>query len=240
DGFGGVPDDIADTRTGERCMTPEQPDKNPDHDGPRDDGTSHPGQDSGSPPPGSLNEQIQHVPVSARVPPGVSRGVFSTGVIVFDGPNEFVLDFVLRLGAPHVVASRVVMPHQVLAQFLAALRENITLYEGRFGKPAAMPVPKNPEGQKTTIADLYEQLKLPDEMLSGVYANAVMIGHTPSEFWFDFIANFYPRSCVSARVFLSAQQVPGLAETLNTSFQQHLRKRTGPPESPEPPPPPAG
>ncbi|HEY5315259.1 MAG TPA: DUF3467 domain-containing protein [Pirellulales bacterium] len=222
-------------------MTHEQPDKNPDHEGPQDDGTRHPGREPGSSPPGSLNEQIQHVPVSARVPAGISRGVFSTGVIVFEGPNEFVLDFVLRLGAPHVVASRVVMPHQVLAQFLAALRENLNMFEGRFGKPAPMPVPPPPEGPKTTIADLYEQLKLPDEMLSGVYANAVMIGHTPSEFWFDFISNFYPRSCVSARVFLSAQQVPGLVETLNTSFQSHLRKRAAPPAPPEaqPPAPPA-
>ncbi|HEX4149088.1 MAG TPA: DUF3467 domain-containing protein [Pirellulales bacterium] len=227
-------------------MTPDEP-ATPPHG--RDPGDESKASGPGSGPPGgrSLNEQIQHVPVSARVPAGVARGVFSTGAVVFEGPNEFVLDFVLRLGAPHSVAARVVMPHQVLLQFLGALRENVKMFDDRFGKPAALPPPPPGEPQKTTIADLYEQLKLPDEMLSGVYANAVMIGHTASEFWFDFISNFYPRSCVSARVFLSAQQVPVLLETLNTSHQAHLRKlsassgtpdqQSGPSQPQQPPPP---
>lgn len=174
-----------------------------------------------------INEQIQHSPVSARIPPAVGRGVFSTGAIVFEGPSEFVIDFVLRLGAPHTITSRVVLSHQVFAQFLHALRENLKMYEERFGKPPSLPVPKPAEVQNTTIADLYEQLKLPDEQMSGVYANAVMIGHTPSEFWFDFITNFFPRSAVSSRVFLTAQQIPGLVDTLNTSFQAHQRKQAG-------------
>lgn len=217
-------------------MTHEPTDKGPGNPDPGDAGRSSEGRhgEGGPPASGALNEQIQHTPISARVPPNVARGVLSTGVIVFEGPNEFVLDFVLRLGAPHSVAARVVMPHQVLAQYLVALRENLGMFEGRFGKPAALPVPPPGEAGKTTIADLYEQLKLPDEMLSGVYSNAVMIGHTASEFWFDFISNFYPRSCVSARVFLSAQQVPGLLETLNTSYQSHLRKRAKPGGEPPP------
>jgi hypothetical protein len=222
-------------------MTQEPPDKNP-ADGPGGEAPKDHGPEGG-PPARSFNEQIQHVPVSARVPTAVSRGVFSTGAVVFEGPNEFVLDFVLRLGAPHSIAARVVMPHQVLVQFMGALRENLKMFEDRFGKPAALPVPVAPPGEpppKTTVADLYEQLKLPDEMLSGTYSNAVMIGHTASEFWFDFITNFYPRSCVSARVFLSAQQVPGLLETLNTSHQAHLRKLSAQqPPPPQPPLPPA-
>ena len=107
----------------------------------------------------------------------------------------------------------------------------------RFGKPPGLPQPKAAEVQNTTIADLYEQLKLPDELMSGVYANAVMIGHTPSEFWFDFITNFFPKSAVSSRVFLTSQQIPGLVDTLNTSYQSFMRKHGGggqtPPPSPE-------
>jgi hypothetical protein len=178
-------------------------------------------------PKGPINEQIQHSPVSARIPPAVGRGNFSTGAIVFEGPNEFVIDFVIRLGAPHTIASRIVLSHQVFAQFLQALRDNLKMYEDRFGKPPGLPQPKAGEVQNTTIADLYEQLKLPDELLSGVYANAVMIGHTPSEFWFDFITNFFPKSAVSSRVFLTAQQIPGLVDTLNTSLQSHQRKHGG-------------
>src|SRR5258708_3753661 len=101
------------------------------------------GSESGSEAPkGPINEQIQHSPVSARIPPSVGRGSFSTGAIVFEGPNEFVLDFVVRLGAPHTITSRVVLSHQVFAQFLQALRENLKMYEDRFGKPPALPQPK--------------------------------------------------------------------------------------------------
>jgi hypothetical protein len=213
------------------------------------------------PPPGTINQQIQHSPVSARIPPHIGRGVFSTGAIVFDGQNEFVLDFVARLGAPHTVVARVVLPHLVFGQFILALRENLGMYEGRFGKPPALPTPQQMQGQpgqggqpgqpggqqpqgsqaqtidnQTTITDLYEQLKLPDELMSGVYANAVMIGHTPSEFWFDFITNFYPRSAVSARVILTAQQIPSILDTMTVSYQ---RKQTAP-GSPLPPLPPPG
>jgi hypothetical protein len=176
-----------------------------------------------------INEQIQHSPVSARIPPSVGRGVFSTGAIVFEGPSEFVIDFVLRLGQPHAITSRVVLSHNVFAQFLNALRDNLKMYEDRFGKPPALPQPKPSEvvQNTTTIADLYDQLKIPDEQMSGVYANAVMIGHTPSEFWFDFITNFFPKSAVSSRVILTSQQIPGLVETMTTSFQQFQRKMEG-------------
>lgn len=189
----------------------------------------------------AINQQIQHQPISARIPPNVGRGVFSTGAIVFEGPNEFLIDFVVRLGQPHTVASRVVLSHAVFAQFLNALRENLKMYQDRFGTPPKLPTPpKPPEGeaqqqQQSPITDLYDQLKLPDEMLSGVYANGVMIGHTPSEFWFDFITNFYPRSAVSARVFLTAQQIPGLLDALTTSYQAHQRKFGGGGQPPAPP-----
>lgn len=184
------------------------------------------------PPQGAINEQIQHAPVSARIPPHVGRGVMSTGAIVFEGPNEFVLDFVLRLGAPHTFVARIVLPHAVFAQFIVALRTNLQAYKDKFGPPPSLPVPP-PVENRPTIAELYDQLKLPDELLSGVYANAVMIGHTPAEFWFDFITNFYPRSAVSSRVFLTAQQVPGLLDTLTTAHHTHQRKQSGqrPPQS---------
>ena len=41
-------------------------------------------------------------------------------------------------------------------------------------------------------------------MLSGRYANAVLIRHSATEFCFDFITNFYPQSAVSARVYIAA------------------------------------
>jgi hypothetical protein len=76
-----------------------------------------------------------------------------------------------------------------------------------------------------SIEEIYDQLKLADELLSGVYANAVMIVHTATDFCFDFITTFYPRSAVSCRVFLSAPQIPGLLSSLTTSLQQYQKKQ---------------
>ena len=81
----------------------------------------------------------------------------------------------------------------------------------------------------TSITELYDSLKFPDEMLAGVYANAVMIGHTPSEFSFDFITTFFPRSVVACRIFMSAGAAPVLLNSLTHAYDQHLRKRQQPP-----------
>lgn len=87
--------------------------------------------------------------------------------------------------------------------------------------------------RQATVQDIYDDLKIRDEILSGAYANAVMIGHGPHEFSFDFITNFYPHSAVSARVFLAAGQIPRLFDSLKGTWEQ-LRVRIQPP----PPPPP--
>ncbi|HEV3006898.1 MAG TPA: DUF3467 domain-containing protein, partial [Pirellulales bacterium] len=193
--------------------------------------------------PGPINEAVQHSSVSARIPANVARGTLSTGAIVFDSLHEFVIDFLLRLGSPHSVAARIVLPPPVFLQLIAALRENLKKYKDQFGPPPALPVPppQPPAGDgRGKIADMYDQLKLPDEMLSGVYSNAVMIGHSPSEFWFDFITTFFPRSAVSSRVFLAAQHVPSLLDTLNIAYQSHQRKQAEaqrPPQGAPPAPP---
>lgn len=81
------------------------------------------------------------------------------------------------------------------------------------GQPAPRPAP-----QPAPIADIYENLKLPDEMLGGVYANMASISHTASEFCFDFIAQFFPRSAVTARVYMAAPRVPELLGSLKRSI----------------------
>lgn len=96
--------------------------------------------------------------------------------------------------------------------------------------------------RQATAQEVYDDLKIKDELLSGAYANAVMIGHGAHEFSFDFITNFYPNSAVSARVFLAAGQVPRLYDSLKGTWDQmraRLQKRgpgDGPPlgEGPQP------
>ena len=195
-------------------------------------GQPHPGD------PGSFTQEIQHSQVSARVPEKVSRGVFSTGAMVFQGPHEFVIDFVLRMAHPHQIVARVVLPPTIMPSVIGALRENLQNYQTKFGPPPPLPAPP-PAQPPPPIEEIYSQLKLPDDLLSGLYANAVMIAHTSAEFYFDFITNFYPRSAVSCRVYLSAPQIPGLLNTLARSFQQYQQKLAAgqPPRPPEQGPP---
>jgi len=172
----------------------------------------------------------------------VGRGVFATAAVVLHGPNEYTLDFIQSIVHPSRVAARIVLPPKVAVQFTAALGEAIGKYAQSFGGPPREPsrpaAPKpdqagepgqsaGPAGgagaggarQEPPIADIYEQLKLPDEMLGGVYANVVSITHTGSEFCFDFIAQFFPRSAVTARVYMAASRVP--------DFHASLKRSTG-------------
>ncbi|MEO8270086.1 MAG: DUF3467 domain-containing protein [Aureliella sp.] len=90
--------------------------------------------------------------------------------------------------------------------------------------------------RQASVQDIYDDLKIRDEFLSGAYANAVMIGHGPHEFSFDFITNFYPHSAVSARVFLAAGQIPRLFESLKGTWEQLRSRMQPPPDNPFPSP----
>jgi len=301
-----------------------------------------------------MDEHIRHRQVSAQVPEHIGRGVFSTGVVVTQGPYEFVVDFLQNLTRPHQVAARVIVTPAVLGQWVNVLRDNLGKYERRFGKlpplpggpqtlsgqpeqaaqqgqagsgqqaesdgerdpagqakaapteaaeqaqgeaarpdappqpaqdadaaaesaPANQPAgedntplddklpnetpqaerPQEPQSpaehagvagetgaaapspaegqpqphpatqvpqQRPSIQEVYDDLKLPDTVISGSYANAVMVGHSVGEFYFDFITNFFPRSAVSCRVFLSARQIPRLLDALTVSFQRYQQR----------------
>ncbi len=196
--------------------------------------------DAGSQPPqgpDSFTQSFQHSQVSARVPEKVGRGIFSTGVLVLQGAHEFVLDFVQGMVQPRQVVARVVLAPSMIPSLLGALRENLNLYQNQFGPPPSIRPPAQP-APPPSIEEIYAQFKLPDDQLSGIYANAAMIVHTQSEFCLDFITNFYPRSAVSCRVYLTAPQVPVFLNSLNQSFQQYQQKVAGhlgrPPEPPAP------
>ena len=166
--------------------------------------------------------QQQHV--AARVPESISRGGFSNGVIVMSGASEFVLDFLQNLGHPPQVASRVVLPHTAMPQVIRALQQNVALYRQKFGAIPELPRAEH-SGRQQTPQEIYDELKLPDELLMGVYANGVMVGHTATEFRFDFLVNLFPRPVVSARLFLAVPQVSRMLASLGRNFQQ-FQERT--------------
>ena len=187
------------------------------------------------------SQEVQQSNVGALVPESVARGTFSTGAVVLNGQHEFILDFLLRMTKPHQVAARIIVPPPVVPRMIQALTENISNYTKRFGEPqlpeAAKPKPGQQQQQQFSAQDLYEQLKFTgDTDMCGTYANAVMIGHTATEFSFDFITTFFPKSTVSGRVFLSAPNVPRLLDSLKHSWGQYQKKI----EQQRNPPPPTG
>jgi len=185
------------------------------------DPNANPG--SGGADSGLIAGQVRHRQLSARVPEGVSRGVLCTGAIVLVGGNEFIIDFLLRMARPHQIVARVVLPHAVMPQLIATVKANLDKYRARFGEPPALPKP-DPAARKPTIQEVYDELKMPDNLLAGAYANGVMVSHSPSEFCFDFIANFFPHSAVSARVYASVPQVPRLLEAFQNTFNEYQRR----------------
>jgi hypothetical protein len=184
-------------------------------------------------------ETFSHAPVGARVPERVGRGAFCTGQVILDGPKEFVVDFLQGLTRPFQVVARVVLAPSTAAELAEALRRNVEMYTQKFGPPPAVPGPANP--RRPTLAEVYENFRVPDDMLSGSYANSVLVGHSPTEFFMDFVTGFYPTSAVSARVFMAAPQVPRFITALSASLDQHAKRFGGGAQQqhrPEPPPPP--
>ena len=197
--------------------------------------------DSENSPPQS--QEVRHAHVGALVPAHVARGVFTTGAVVLQGQHEFIVDFLLRMQQPQQVAARLVLPVPVVAQFISALQDNIRKYEERYGEMQMPAVPNTGEQQRPSAQELYDSLKISEEVQSGAYANAVMIGHSASEFSLDFITTFFPRSAVSARVFMAAPNARRLLDSLKhslTQFQQRTQPNDSPstgPDSLESPPP---
>jgi hypothetical protein len=174
---------------------------------------------------------------SARVPERVARGATATGFLAFFGPNEFVIDFLQFLSRPANLVARVVMTPAVAEQFLGVLKENLARFEQQFGPPPAMPKPAVPEKPRSA-QEIYDELKISEDVISGTYANTVMVGHTPVEFGLDFITSFMPHAAVSARVYIAAPRVPQLIDTLSGLITQYKRQQQGLAASPPPPPPP--
>jgi len=100
-----------------------------------------------------------------------------------------------------------------------------TSSEGAESMPPAAP---GPPAQSMQVSDRYDQLKLPDEMLGGSFASTVMIRYTSDEFCLDFIANFYPKSVLTNRVYLASGRVAAFIKTFSGSLQKFQEQHRGP------------
>ena len=162
------------------------------------------------------SQEIKHSQVSAIVPEKVARGTFSTGAVVVQGAHEFIIDFLLRMTSPQQLAARVVVPPQVVGRLIAALEVNLRNYERQFGAPHS-PAPQPTETPQPTPQELYEQLKLSDDVLSGSYANAGQVqDQTPRSFRHT-AARFEHR-------VLKPVEVPAVASNLLNFRAKHRRE----------------
>ena len=182
--------------------------------------------------PGAFSQDLKLSPTTARVPDRIRAGVCATGVVVLNGPHEFMLDFVQRLTSPQQLVARVIVPPTLMPALLKALADNIQNYTTRFGPPPALPSPP-PGTPIPPIEEVYEQMRLADETLSGSYCNTVVIAHGPAEFCFDFVTSGFPRSVVAARVLMAAPHAPKMLESLKRSWEQFQRRQMPPGSGPE-------
>jgi hypothetical protein len=194
-------------------------------------------QEPPKPTPEQITQQVQYSQISARVPDKMSRGVFATHALVLTSGQELVCDFLLRMVPPFQLASRVVVPYTALGPMVKAISENVENFKARFGAPATPPPPP-PNVPQPNLAEVYEQLKISEEVAVGAYANTLMISHTASEFCLDFILDAFPRPTVTQRVYLTAMQVPQFLNTLKRTLEQLQQRGGHPPQQPPRPQPP--
>jgi hypothetical protein len=80
-------------------------------------------------------------------------------------------------------------------------------------------------------------IKIPDDILRGVYANQMVVAHTREEFLLDFINLFPPGGMVNARIIVSPGHLKRMIRALQDNLQRYEAKH-GPLD--EAPPPAAG
>ena len=111
------------------------------------------------------------------------------------------------------------------------------------GQPAAPAAPAAAAGAASpahgapvvNVDEVYHDLKQSEDVMCGVYANALLIVFNASDFCLDFIVNLYPRAVVTARVFMGAAQVSILLGSLGQAWQNLQAKQ----QQHQPPRPPA-
>jgi hypothetical protein len=77
-------------------------------------------------------------------------------------------------------------------------------------------------------------VKIPDDVLGGVYANQMVVGHTREEFLLDFINLFPPQGVVNARVIVSPGHLKRMIQTLTENLQKYERLHGEVKEAPVP------
>jgi hypothetical protein len=65
------------------------------------------------------------------------------------------------------------------------------------------------------------KIKVPDNLVGGVYANYVIVSHTKEEFIMTFIMISPPQGIVTSRVVMSPSHTKRLANALNANIKKY-------------------
>jgi len=77
------------------------------------------------------------------------------------------------------------------------------------------------------------EIKLPEEIAGGVYANNMVVGHTQEEFVMDFIYVAPPVGRVNARVIVSPPHMKRILRALKENIRKYEAEYGPIPEPPE-------
>lgn len=157
-------------------------------------------------------------PLRLRVTDAVRPGVLATGVVVSTGAHEHVLNFVQHLEQPPRVVARVIVPRRAMPALIDTLERSILRYAeapaadapDQPGAPAAANQPAPPFERSPEV---FDDLKLPEALEAGVYANSLLVGTLPDLVRLDFIAQLLPDPMLTARLFITPVQARSLLAT---------------------------
>ncbi len=78
------------------------------------------------------------------------------------------------------------------------------------------------------------QVKVTDEVLKGVYANMVQIGHTQEEFVLDFMNIFPPQGLINSRVIVTPAHMKRIAAAILENIKRYEEQFSKIPDSTDP------
>jgi len=80
-----------------------------------------------------------------KIPENLLHGVYANQMVVSHTREEFLLDFINLFPPSGVLNARVIVSPGHLKRMIRALQENLSRYEGRFGKIEEAAAPKPDE-----------------------------------------------------------------------------------------------
>ena len=85
--------------------------------------------------------------IHIKIPEEILRGVYANQMVVRHSREEFVIDFINVCPPEGIVNARVIVSPGHIKRMVAALAENLSRYEQRFGTVTISEAPPDPKFQ---------------------------------------------------------------------------------------------